>query len=221
MRKYFATVAFINIIIDEGILFMQYNFSDIKIGIGLTGSFCTFKEIFDALENLKSMGADIITVFSDKAKSTDTRFGVHDDFLKKAASLSSHPIITTIPDAEPIGPKNLVDIMFIAPCTGNTLAKLANGISDSPVLMAAKSTLRNNKPVVIFLSSNDALGLNLKNIGTLLSTKNIFFVPFGQDNPEAKPNSMISHFELIPDTLFEALKKSQLQPVVISPHQKS
>lgn len=197
---------------------MENMLDGIKIGIGFTGSFCTFESMFKALEKLKKMGAILIPVFSDKASTTDCRFGCAKDFLEKAEKLCETKPITTIPGAEPIGPKSLVDIMFLAPCTGNTLSKLANGISDSPVLMAAKSTLRNNKPVVIFLSSNDALGLNLKNIGVLLNSKNIYFVPFGQDSPKNKPNSMISYFDLIPDTLVEALNKNQLQPVCVSPH---
>ena len=124
----------------------------------------------------------------------------------------------TIPEAEPIGPKSMLDILVIAPCTGNTLSKLANGISDTPVLMAAKSHLRNNRPLVISLSTNDALGMNLKNIGILLNTKNIYFVPFGQDNYEKKPNSMIAHVELLPETIKHALMGQQLQPVIRSPY---
>ena len=125
--------------------------------------------------------------------------------------------ITTIEDAEPIGPKNMFDIMSIIPCTGNTLAKLANGITDTPVLMAAKAHIRNNKPLVISIATNDALGLNLKNIGTLLNTKNIYFVPFGQDSPESKPKSMIAHTHLLKLTLESAMEGQQIQPVVISP----
>lgn len=196
---------------------MSYDFSGLKIGIGLTGSYCTYGQIFPAIENLKKCGADVLTIFSEKASSTNSRFGYSEDFLKKAEEISGKPPITTIPDAEPIGPKSLVDILLISPCTGNTLSKLANGISDTPVLMAAKSHLRNNKPLVIFLSTNDALGMNLKNIGILLNTKNIYFVPFGQDNYQKKPNSMIAYVDLIPDTLVQALDYKQIQPVIVSP----
>lgn len=197
---------------------MQPDFSNITIGIGLTGSYCTYADIFKAIENLKDHGANLLTIFSDRASSTDSRFGKSADFLKRAKELSGKEPITSIPAAEPIGPKSLVDILVIAPCTGNTLSKLANGISDTPVLMAAKSHLRNNKPLVIFLSTNDALGMNLKNIGILLNTKNIYFVPFGQDNFAKKPNSMIAHINLLPDTITEALRYKQIQPVIISPH---
>ena len=197
---------------------MKPDFSNIKIGIGMTGSYCTYDSIFKAIINLKECGADLLTVFSEKAASTDSRFGTCDDFLSRAREITGKEPITTIPAAEPIGPKSLVDILIIAPCTGNTLSKLANGISDTPVLMAAKSHLRNNKPLVIFLSTNDALGMNLKNIGILLNTKNIYFVPFGQDNYEKKPNSMIAYTGLIPDTIVEALNYRQIQPVIVSPH---
>lgn len=197
---------------------MKPDFSNIKIGIGMTGSYCTYESIFKAIINLKECGADLLTVFSEKAASTDSRFGTCSDFLSKAKEITGKTPITTIPAAEPIGPKSLVDILIIAPCTGNTLSKLANGISDTPVLMAAKSHLRNNKPLVIFLSTNDALGMNLKNIGILLNTKNIYFVPFGQDNYEKKPNSMIAYTDLIPDTIVEALNYRQIQPVIVSPH---
>ena len=197
---------------------MKPDFSNIKIGIGMTGSYCTYESIFKAITNLKECGADLLTIFSEKASSTDSRFGTCADFLSKAKEITGKEPITTIPAAEPIGPKSLVDILIIAPCTGNTLSKLANGISDTPVLMAAKSHLRNNKPLVIFLSTNDALGMNLKNIGILLNTKNIYFVPFGQDNYEKKPNSMIAYTGLIPDTIVEALNYRQIQPVIISPH---
>ena len=138
--------------------------------------------------------------------------------MEKARNITGKEPISTIPDAEPIGPKALFDILLIAPCTGNTLSKLANGISDTPVLMAAKAHLRNNRPLVISLSTNDALGMNLKNIGILLNTKNIYFVPFGQDNYRTKPNSMIAHTNLIPQTIQQALNGKQIQPVIRSPY---
>lgn len=197
---------------------MSFDFSDKNIGIALTGSYCTYEKVFDAIENLARTGANLFSIFSDHASSTDSRFGECNDFLQRAEEITGKKPIITIPDAEPIGPKSMLDILVIAPCTGNTLSKLANGISDTPVLMAAKSHLRNNKPLVISLSTNDALGMNLKNIGILLNTKNIYFVPFGQDNYEKKPNSMIAHVELLPETIETALKGRQLQPVIRSPY---
>lgn len=197
---------------------MKHLFEGKNIGIAMTGSYCTYEKTFAAIEALRDTGANLIPIFSFNAASTDSRFGNHKDFIKIAEELTGKTPILTIPDAEPIGPKSMLDILVIAPCTGNTLSKLANGISDTPVLMAAKSHLRNNKPLVISLSTNDALGMNLKNIGILLNTKNIYFVPFGQDNYEKKPNSMIAYTDLIPDTIVEALNYRQIQPVIVSPH---
>lgn len=197
---------------------MPYDFHDKNIGIALTGSYCTYDKIFTAIEHLRETNANLFTIFSDHASSTDSRFGDSRFFLKKAEELTGKAPIVTIPDAEPIGPKSMLDILVIAPCTGNTLSKLANGISDTPVLMAAKSHLRNNRPLVISLSTNDALGMNLKNIGILLNTKNIYFVPFGQDNYEKKPNSMIAHVQLLAETIENALMGRQLQPVIRSPY---
>lgn len=197
---------------------MSHDFQGKNIGIAVTGSYCTFKKMFKELEVLTETGGNFYTIFSDNAATTDSRFGKHEDFLALAEKLTGKVPITTIPNAEPIGPKSMFDILVIAPCTGNTLSKLANGISDTPVLMAAKAHLRNNKPLVISLSTNDALGMNLKNIGILLNTKNIYFVPFGQDDYVAKPNSMIAHVELIPDTIAKALEGKQIQPVIKSPY---
>lgn len=197
---------------------MSYDFHDKNIGIALTGSYCTYEKIFEALEELTNTNANLFAIFSDHAATTDSRFGNSADFLKKAEDLTGKKPITTIPDAEPIGPRSMLDILVIAPCTGNTLSKLANGISDTPVLMAAKSHLRNGRPLVISLSTNDALGMNLKNIGILLNTKNIYFVPFGQDNYHSKPNSMIAHVQLLPETIEHALSGRQLQPVIRSPY---
>lgn len=197
---------------------MQHDFHDKNIGIAITGSYCTYEKIFDAMENLADTKANLFTIFSDRASTTDSRFGSSSGFLEKARAITGREPIVTIPDAEPIGPQSMLDILVIAPCTGNTLSKLANGISDTPVLMAAKSHLRNNRPLVISLSTNDALGMNLKNIGILLNTKNIYFVPFGQDNYRKKPNSMIAHVELIPETIDMALQGRQLQPVIRSPY---
>lgn len=195
---------------------MKHSFEGKNIGIAMTGSYCTYKKTFSCIETLKETGANLFPIFSYQASTTDSRFGTHDEFLARMEELTGNKPILTIPEAEPIGPKSMLDILVIAPCTGNTLSKLANGISDSPVLMAAKSHLRNNKPVVISLSTNDALGMNLKNIGILLNTKNIYFVPFGQDNYKSKPNSMIAHVDLLPDTIELAFQYKQIQPVIQS-----
>jgi dipicolinate synthase subunit B len=187
------------------------------VGFGFTGSFCMYEKIFSQMKVLKEEGANLIPIFSNASQTTDCRFGKAEEFLKNAEEISGHTPIRTIPAAEPIGPKSLLDIMLIAPCTGNTLAKLANGITDTPVLMAAKAHLRNQKPLVLFLSTNDALGMNFKNIGLLFNCKNIYFVPFGQDNYKKKPTSMVAEPSLISATLKEALSGKQLQPVILSP----
>lgn len=191
------------------------NLINTNVGFAITGSFCTFDKIFIELENLMNEKANVTTIFSNTSQTTDTRFGNAKDFFDKAYLLTGKQPITTIKDAEPIGPKKLFDIMVIAPCTGNTLAKLALGITDSPVLMATKAHLRNLNPLVICLASNDALSMNLKNIGILLNSKNIYFVPFGQDNYKDKPNSVVAHTELIIPTLKSALEGKQLQPVIM------
>jgi dipicolinate synthase subunit B len=188
-----------------------------NVGIALTGSFCTFENVFKEIEHLVEKNANIYPIFSFNSQKINSRFGNATDFINRMTVLTGNTPIMTIEDAEPIGPKSYLDIMAILPCTGNTLAKLANGITDTPVLMAAKAHLRNGKPLVISLSTNDALSMNLKNIGTLLNTKNIYFLPFGQDNPTAKPNSMIAHTNLLIETLENALDGKQLQPVVRSP----
>ncbi|MDO5389895.1 MAG: dipicolinate synthase subunit B [Eubacteriales bacterium] len=185
-----------------------------KIGVAITGSFCTYEKVFEELQKLTEEGAFVQTIFSDAAKSIDSRFGKAEDFIKKAEKITGNPPIMTISDAEPIGPGSLLDILVILPCTGNTIAKLANGITDTPVLMAAKAHLRNNKPLLISISTNDALGLNMKNIGLLLNAKNIYFIPFGQDNPHKKPNSMIAHTNLLLPSLKAALEGRQYQPVI-------
>lgn len=185
-----------------------------KIGVAITGSFCTYEKVFEELQKLTEEGAFVQTIFSDAAKSIDSRFEKAEDFIKKAEKITGNPPIMTISDAEPIGPRSLLDILVILPCTGNTIAKLANGITDTPVLMAAKAHLRNNKPLLISVSTNDALGMNMKNIGLLLNAKNIYFIPFGQDNPHKKPNSMVAHTNLLLPSLKAALEGRQYQPVI-------
>lgn len=190
---------------------------DVKIGVAFTGSFCTYNTIFPELEKLAEKGAYIQTIFSDTAQTVNSRFGEAKDFMKRAKDITGNEPITSIEGAEPIGPKGLLDILVILPCTGNTLAKLSHGITDSPVLMAAKAHLRNDRPLVLSLATNDALGMNLKNIGLVLNVKNIYFVPFGQDDPDGKPNSMLAHTSLLVPTLEQALIGKQLQPVIQSP----
>ncbi len=185
-----------------------------KIGVALTGSFCTFEKGFQELEKLVETGAQIQTIFSDASQTIDSRFGNAEDFVKKAEEITGTKPMLTIPQAEPIGPKSLLDLLIILPCTGNTIAKLANGITDTPVLMAAKAHLRNEKPLLVSISTNDALGMNMKNIGLLLNAKHIYFVPFGQDNPKKKPNSMIAHTEMLIPAAEAALEGRQYQPVI-------
>lgn len=186
-----------------------------KIGAAFTGSFCTYKKVFEGLEKLVEEGATVQTIFSDAAQSIDSRFGEAGDFVEKARQITGIPPMLTINQAEPIGPGSLLDLLIIFPCTGNTIAKLANGITDTPVLMAAKAHLRNEKPLLLSISTNDALGMNMKNIGLLLNAKNIYFVPFGQDNAAKKPNSMIARTELLIPAAKAALEGRQYQPVII------
>ncbi len=188
-----------------------------KIGIAFTGSFCTYKRIFEELEKLIKEGAEVYTIFSNAAQTIDSRFGKSADFIKKATEMTGRAPILTIPEAEPIGPKAYLDALVIFPCTGNTLAKLANGITDGPVLMAAKAHLRNEKPLILSISTNDALGMNMKNIGLLLNSKNVYFIPFGQDDYEKKPNSLIAHTEMLIPTVEAALDGKQIQPIIKSP----
>lgn len=187
----------------------------LTVGFGITGSFCTFSRVKQAVEKLKQEDYRVIPIFSEHAAAFDTRFGDAERFREEIELLTEEKGIYTIPEAEPIGPKKLLDLMIILPCTGNTLAKLANGITDTSVLMAAKAHLRNERPLLISISSNDALGLNLKNIGILVPVKNVFFVPFGQDDPIKKPNSLIAHTELIADAAKVALEGIQLQPILV------
>ena len=184
------------------------------IGVAFTGSVCTYEKVFAELEKLTAEGAFVQTIFSDAAQTLDSRFGNASDFVQKAEEITGIKPMLSIPQAEPIGPKSLLDILVLFPCTGNTIAKLANGITDTPVLMAAKAHLRNNKPLLISISTNDALGMNMKNIGLLLNSKHIYFIPFGQDNPEKKPNSMIAHTDLLIPSIEAALSGRQYQPII-------
>ncbi len=185
------------------------------IGFAFTGSFCTFDKVIKELEELKKIYSDIIPIMSTNSATTDTRFGKAEYFKEKISSICNKEVITTISQAEPIGPKKLLDALVIAPCTGNTLAKLAYGITDTSVTMAAKAHLRNERPLIIAPSTNDALGANAKNIGLLLNTKNIYFVPFGQDDPHNKHKSLVSDFSKIIPTIEEAMNNHQLQPLLM------
>lgn len=186
------------------------------IGFAMTGSFCTYKKVIPEIKRLKNMGANIIPIMSEASFSTDTRFGKATNFQKEIEEICENKIISTIYNAEPIGPKKLLDILIIAPCTGNTISKIANGIADSVVTLSVKSHLRNLRPVVIAISTNDGLGGNAENIGHLLNRKNIYLVPFGQDDYKEKPNSLIADMLLIPDTIKAALSGKQLEPLLIS-----
>ena len=184
------------------------------IGFALCGSFCTYKAVFPILEEL-SRNYTVIPIFSYASATTDSRFGTAKEHLAQAEAICGCPPLLTIPQVEPIGPKKALDALVVAPCTGNTLAKLAHGIADTPVTMAVKSHLRNSRPVLIAVSTNDALAGAAENIGKLLAKKNYYFVPFGQDDPKEKPTSMVADFSKIPEALSMALEGKQLQPIII------
>ncbi|MEW5785741.1 MAG: dipicolinate synthase subunit B [Bacillota bacterium] len=185
-----------------------------RIGTAMTGSHCTLDIIVPQLVLLKQAGAALFPILSPAVQNTDTRFGPAAEWIAKVVAVTGEEPWLTITDVEPIGPGKLLDLLLIAPCTGNTMAKLANGVVDSVVLMAAKAQLRNSRPVLLFISTNDGLGLNAVNLATLLNTKNIYMVPFNQDNPVEKPNSLVSKPEMILPALEEALCGRQIQPVI-------
>lgn len=188
---------------------------DKRIGFAITGSHCTLDKTIPQLEEIVSTGADVTPIISQSIMTRDTRFGTASKWIKQILDITQKPLIDSIVKAEPIGPDKLLDLLIIAPCTGNTLAKLANAITDETIVMAAKAQLRNNRPVLISLATNDGLGLNVKNLGILLNTRDVFFVPFGQDNPNGKKNSLISRFDLIKEAAEYALEYKQIQPVLI------
>lgn len=191
------------------------NLAGKRIGFGVTGSHCTLEEMMPQIKRLVDAGADVIPIISHTVASTDTRFGNAADWLRQLRDITGNEIISTIVDAEPLGPKEPLDIMVIAPMTGASTSKLANALTDSPVLMAAKATMRNHRPVVVAISTNDGLGLNLSNIAKLMAAKDLYFVPFGQDAPEKKPKSLVARMELIKETCEMALEGKQLQPVIV------
>lgn len=190
--------------------------SKANVGFALCGSFCTFKKVIPQIEALISAGFHVVPIMSGVSYSTDTRFGKAEDFIKQIEDITGSKIIHTIIGAEPIGPKKLLDALVIAPCTGNTLGKMANGITDTAVTLAAKAHLRNARPVIIAVSTNDALGAAAKNIGLLMNSKHVYFVPMRQDDPEDKPNSIVADFTKIPETLDFVLKEGkQNEPLFI------
>lgn len=188
---------------------------NLKVGYAMCGSFCTLKRAVEEIKVLKEKDFDIYPIMSPITYSTDTRFGKAADFISEVEEICGKKIICTVKDAEPIGPKALLDVLVISPCTGNTLGKIANGITDSSVSMAAKAHLRNGRPLVLTIATNDALSASAKNLGALMNTKNVYFVPFGQDDAFKKPTSLIADFSLIYDTVISALDGKQFQPILL------
>ncbi|AZH29141.1 MULTISPECIES: dipicolinate synthase subunit B [Paenibacillus] len=185
------------------------------VGYAITGSHCTFEEVMPVIQRFVDEGAKVVPIISNTVLTTDTRFGTSQSWQKQLKDITGNDIISTIVEAEPLGPSQMLDVLVIAPLTGNSMSKLANAMTDSPVLMAAKAQLRNGRPLLLAISTNDGLGLNAANIAKLLVAKNIFFVPFGQDNPVKKPNSLVANMELIPEAAYEALQGKQIQPMIV------
>lgn len=185
-----------------------------RIGFAMTGSFCTFSQVFPEAQRLADEGAALYPILSDNVWSLDTRFYTAEQVKSRLEAICGRPIWHTLPEVEPIGPKHLLDLLIVAPCTGNSLGKLAGGIIDTPVVMAAKSQLRNGGPVLLAVSTNDALAMCAKNIGALLACRNFYFVPFRQDSPEKKPASLVARFDLLFESACAALEGRQLQPML-------
>ncbi|MFS0672488.1 dipicolinate synthase subunit B [Ornithinibacillus sp. 179-J 7C1 HS] len=186
-----------------------------RIGFGVTGSHCTYEAVFGPMERLMELGAEVVPVVTYTVMNVDTKFGKAKNHIDRIESITGKKVISTMPEAEPLGPKHPLDCMVIAPLTGNSMSKFANAQTDSPPLMAAKATMRNGSPVVLGISTNDALGLNGVNLMRLMASKHIYFVPYGQDDPFKKPNSLVAKMELLPDTVSAALEGKQLQPVLV------
>ncbi|WP_130869552.1 dipicolinate synthase subunit B [Intestinimonas massiliensis (ex Afouda et al. 2020)] len=187
----------------------------IRVGFAFCGSFCTYHRAMTALEQVRARYGDVTPIVSETSAATDSRFGPAHEYMREMERICDKRVIDTIPKAEPIGPKHLLDVLVICPCTGNTLAKLAGGITDTTVTMAAKAHLRNGGPVVICLATNDGLASSARNIGTLLDKKNVYFVPFGQDDPAEKPTSLVADFSQVNDAIDAALRGEQLQPLLL------
>lgn len=188
---------------------------DIRVGFAMCGSFCTHQQVLAQMEKLCGTYASVIPILSENCRRTDTRFGTAEELAAEVRRLTGRAPLDSVAAAEPIGPKALLDVLVIAPCTGNTLAKLANGVTDTAVTMAAKAHLRNGRPVVIAMATNDGLSAAARNIGELLVRKNYYFVPFGQDDPEKKPCSLMADFSRIGETIDAALEGRQLQPILL------
>lgn len=187
-----------------------------RIGLGITASHCTYADVVPKIEDLRNAGATVVPIITPSVLHAATRFGTGEEWIQKIEELAGEKVISTIMEAEPFGPKNPLDCMVIAPMTGNSISKFANAATDSAVLMAAKATLRNGSPVVLGISTNDALGLNGMNIMKLLNSKNVYFIPFGQDDPQKKPTSLIADFSKLLETVHSAVVyKKQFQPIFI------
>ncbi|KIL41389.1 dipicolinate synthase subunit B [Gordoniibacillus kamchatkensis] len=191
------------------------DWNGLTVGYALTGSHCTLEEVMPQIRRFVDAGANVVPIVSYSVQTTDTRFGNASDWLQQLRDITGNDIVDSIVKAEPLGPSKLMDVMVIAPCTGNTTSKLANAMTESPVLMAAKAQMRNQRPLVLAISTNDGLGLNAANIAKLLIMKNIYFVPFGQDAPKVKPNSLVARMDLVMETCEAALQGKQLQPLLI------
>lgn len=191
------------------------NLNGKRIGFGVTGSHCTYDAVLPEIQKLVDAGAEVLPVVSFTVQSTNTRFGEAVEWVRKIEEITGNKAIDSIVKAEPLGPKIPLDCMVVSPLTGNSMSKLANALTDSPVLMATKATLRNRNPVVLGISTNDALGLNGVNLMRLMATKNIYFIPYGQDDPIKKPNSMVAEMSLLLETVEKAIEGEQLQPVII------
>ena len=189
----------------------------IRVGFAFCGSFCTYDQVMPALERARARYGDVTPIISEKSAETDSRFGPAHEFIREMERICDRRVIDTIPKAEPIGPKKLLDALIIAPCTGSTLSRLANGMSDTSVTMAAKAMWRNGRPVVVAVSTNDGLAGSAKNIAALLDKKHVFFVPYRQDDPVGKPTSLVADFTRINDTVDAALRGRQLQPLLLGP----
>lgn len=188
----------------------------IKVGFGVTASHCCMDQVMPQVRHLVDEGAEVFPIISTAVDTTDTKYGTSWKWKKMLLDITGRKAFSTMVEVEAVGPQRLFDAMVVAPCTGNTLAKIANGITDGSVLMSVKAHLRNQRPVVLAISTNDGLGMNAKNIGLLLNVKNIYMVPFGQDNPAEKPNSLVARWDLIAATILEALKGKQFQPILMS-----
>ncbi|MDF2834535.1 MAG: spoVFB [Paenibacillus sp.] len=194
------------------------NWNGITVGYALSGSHCTFAEVMPEIKRFVDAGANVVPIVSNTLVTTDTRFGTAKEWQEQLTGITGNEIISTIVQAEPLGPSKLLDVLVIAPCTGNTTSRLANAITDSAVLMAAKAQMRNGRPLVLAISTNDGLGLNAANIAKLLVAKHIYFVPFGQDNPVQKPNSLVARMDLVMEACEAALQGKQLQPLLVERH---